>query len=248
LNTYSAERLATRDYVRQRVSPSLDDYFYLHLADLLEALKLLADFDAPAVLDFGSGGAPYRTLFSGHYACADIADAATADIDIGSDGRLPASIGAFDQVLSTQVLEHVCDPALYLSECRRALKETGVLVLTTHGLFEDHSCPKDYWRWTVDGLRTLVEAQGFRVERAFKITTNPRAALFALQRDLTSLSMGWRRALVPLSFRFIRWLGLAHINRHADARLGSFRVVPDDIPGHDRYVAIGIRAVRVDHR
>jgi SAM-dependent methyltransferase len=249
LKLLPAQFLVTDEYVRQRIAPCAGDEFYLHLADLLTALELLADFHAPSVLDFGSGGAPYRGRFSGHYTCADLADNTNADITIGADGRLPPSIGRFDEIISTQVLEHVSDPTVYLSECKRALKRNGVLVLTTHGLFEDHRCPDDYWRWTASGLKTLVEAHGFRVEKALKITTNPRAALFALQRDLTFLSIGWRRALVvPLAFRFVRWLGLARLNRYADAHLASYRVVSEDIPGHDRYIAIGIRAVCVDER
>jgi hypothetical protein len=67
-------------------------------------------------------------------------------------------------VLSTQVLEHVADPALYLSECLRVLRPRGRL-LSTHGIMVYHPDPVDYWRWTCAGLRRAVEDAGFEVVR-----------------------------------------------------------------------------------
>jgi SAM-dependent methyltransferase len=234
--------LAADEYIRERVAPFFGDEYYLHLSDLLDAIKLLANFRAPRVLDYGSGGAPYRKLFTGTYIRADLASNPQAELHFDGEGNLP-DVDLFDQVLSTQVLEHVSDPIRYLSECKRVLKKNGILVLTTHGLFEDHSCPADYWRWTANGLRRLIEEQGFRVEKALKITTNPRASLFALQRDLARLGVGARRAIIPFCFRLLREVGMERINRYADRNLADYRVVADDIPGHERYVAIGIRAI-----
>jgi SAM-dependent methyltransferase len=50
---------------------------------------------------------------------------------IEADRPLPFPDGSFDTVLSFQVIEHVRDPAAYLSEIRRVLRPGGHLVLTT---------------------------------------------------------------------------------------------------------------------
>ena len=97
---------------------------------------------------------------------------------------VPAELADYDCVLSTQVLEHVLSPTAYLAEAYRVLRPGGHLLLSTHGLFEDHFCPYDYWRWTVYGLRKLVEETGFKIDRILKLTTGPRAAMFLAEREL----------------------------------------------------------------
>jgi SAM-dependent methyltransferase len=78
---------------------------------------------------------------------------------------VPAPDDAFDAVVSTQVLEHVADPALYLREANRVLKPGGRLLLSTHGTFPYHPDPDDYWRWTGAGLRKAVTDAGLHVVR-----------------------------------------------------------------------------------
>jgi 2-polyprenyl-3-methyl-5-hydroxy-6-metoxy-1,4-benzoquinol methylase len=103
-------------------------------------------------------------------------------------------VGNYDFVLSSQVLEHVLDPAFYLSECFRVLKPGGKLLVTTHGTFWDHACPHDYWRWTAYGLRQAVENAGFGVLATKKITTGIRAALYLLEQNLDLRRSPWQRS------------------------------------------------------
>ena len=114
------------------------------------------------VLDFGCGEVPYRHLFSDCIG-ADLPGNPQADIEIGPDGTLPLGDGSVDAVLSTEVLEHVEDPRIYLGECFRVLKPGGRMLLSTPGIFVWHPDPVDYWRWTSQGLRVEVERAGFEV-------------------------------------------------------------------------------------
>jgi len=117
------------------------------------------------VLDFGCADSPYRSCVPAgcRYVAADLPGNPKAELLVRGDGTLPCADGEFDAVLSSQVLEHVRDPATYLAECRRVLRPGGRLLLSTHGTMFLHRDPVDYWRWTCDGLRLALAQAGFRV-------------------------------------------------------------------------------------
>jgi SAM-dependent methyltransferase len=143
-----------------------------YIVDALPAgLRALAA-DAPLppggrVLDYGCADMPYRSFFApeADYVGADLPGNPQATVEIAPDGTLPVADASVDVVLSTQVLEHVTDPAVYLRECARVLKPRGRLLLSTHGLMVYHPDPVDYWRWTCAGLRRQVEQAGLEIVR-----------------------------------------------------------------------------------
>jgi SAM-dependent methyltransferase len=134
-------------------------------------------------LDFGCGQSPYRgRLPEGtSYIGADLAGNEGADVTLRADGSLPVDDARVDLVLSTQVLEHVEDPALYLSESLRVLRPGGKLVLSTHGIMYYHRDPVDHWRWTRTGLTKIVEAAGFEVVKLYGMMGLAAAALQLFQ-------------------------------------------------------------------
>lgn len=155
-----------RDDIRRYVS-----WRWSHLLRQLErrlriAIGESALPEGAAVLDLGCADRPYRHLLPAHarYVGADLDGNPVADLAIGADGRVPAADAGFDLVLSTQVLEHVDDPRVYLAEAWRCLRPGGRLLLSTHGIFKYHPDPQDLWRWTHAGLTRTVELAGFRVE------------------------------------------------------------------------------------
>jgi len=126
--------------------------------------EYIATLQSPTLLDFGCGDQPYRPVIAPHvarYLGVDLPGNARADFAINPDGSTTAPARIADAVLSTQVLEHVADPAQYLAEAHRLLKPGGRLILSTHGLWLYHPDPTDYWRWTGPGLRRHVEGAGF---------------------------------------------------------------------------------------
>ena len=134
------------------------------LERLAPALAVPAD---GRVLDYGCADVPYRRFFASEadYVTADLPGNPQASVETRDDGSLPCEDESFDAVVSTQVLEHVDDPALYLSECRRVLRPGGRLLLSTHGMMLYHPDPVDYWRWTCAGLQRIVEDAGFEIVR-----------------------------------------------------------------------------------
>lgn len=241
--------LADQEYIRQRIEPRPGDGFYLHLSDVLLGLKHLIPAGLSRVLDYGCGGSPYRSLFGQcTYHRADMADA-DADLDFryGPDSLLSAPSGYYDCVLSSQVLEHVSSPPRYLGECYRLLGPGGHLVLSTHGLFEDHACPNDYWRWTASGLVNIVEQAGLTVHTAQKLTTGPRAAMFILERELHRmhfLQTGIYSHLLHYGAAVVRRAGARRRHLVCDRSFPQNRTVEANEAGHDIYIAIAIAARR----
>ncbi len=237
--------LADSGYLRERRNPKPGDLFYLHLRDVLDALSAHATEERLKVLDFGSGGSPYRYLFpNAEYLRADL-EGEGLDFTINADGQLAGGKAAsFDLILSTQVLEHVANPALYFSECRRLLRPGGKLLLTTHGIYEDHLCPNDYFRWTAQGLRLILTNAGFQVRAVQKLTTSGRSLCFTLQRHLF---LGG--ASPPASYAlFCRVLNrvlrplMPMLHRLADWCFRDCRAVSDSESGHPLYVALLVEA------
>lgn len=141
-------------------------YVLTQLRKQMEAMIDACVTDQPATLvDYGCGDAPYQPLFPRQvqYLTADLPSNPGARLHITADGRVDLPDAGADYVLSSQVLEHVPDPAAYLAECHRLLKPGGALMLTTHGIWKYHPHPTDLWRWTGEGLRRIVEAAGLEI-------------------------------------------------------------------------------------
>jgi SAM-dependent methyltransferase len=180
-------------------------------AELEKAVRDLAVPAAPAgsrVLDYGCAERPYRHLFGTgvDYTGADLDGNAAADLQLNDDGTVPLAGAQFDLILSTQVLEHVADPNLYVSECHRLLKPGGALVVTTHGIMHYHPDPEDYWRWTSAGLKSLltqagmsgIELRGIMGLAPTAVQLFQQATMFKLPRALRRPYVATMQTLVEL--------------------------------------------------
>lgn len=231
----------TQDLVRERLWPSISDRDYLCLGDLRFALERAATTSSLRILDLGCGTSPYRQLFPNcDYRRADLEGTPNIDYTLDVPETIPSDF--FDVVLSTQVLEHVREPDQYLRLALRVLKPDGKLVLTTHGMFEEHACPEDYYRWTALGLGYVLEKCGFSNIRSWKVTTQQRASAFLIMRYFGLLGLK-RRTLgglcAALTNRFMRFF-TPYIHRWLDRHAGDCRVVESSAPGHTLYVVLMI--------
>lgn len=73
--------------------------------------------------------------------------------------------GTFDVCASDQVLEHVeGDPFAAVRETVRVVRVGGLIVHTTCFINPVHYGPKDLWRFSPEGLETIMRAAGCEIE------------------------------------------------------------------------------------
>jgi SAM-dependent methyltransferase len=125
-------------------------------------------------LDLGCGTRPYEQLFpEGVYIGVDVEESGRG-INLKSpdhfyDGKtLPFPDNSFDGILSTQVLEHVPEPQLYLLEAARVLKPGGKLILSAPFMYEEHEKPFDFFRFSQFGLTELLAKANLEVNKIIK--------------------------------------------------------------------------------
>ena len=168
---------------------------------------------------------PYRPIFEPHvaeYIGCDLPGNELADHFVLPNGTADAPTGAFDVVLSAQVLEHVADTKLYLSEAHRVLAENGLLLLSTHGTWRYHPDPLDLWRWTCDGLHRVITDAGFSITERVGVM-GPAATGLQIWQDAVLPA-------VPKPLRTIFTAGIQSAIGIADRRC------PDEIRNRDACV------------
>jgi SAM-dependent methyltransferase len=117
-------------------------------------------FEEP-ILDTCAGWEPnfYQPLFSGkRYIKQDMQDFDPPCIDILCDitNMKPIPDESIGLVLNCESLEHIQNPQKAIDEIHRVLRPNGLLILTTVMHFKIHRAPKDYWRFTPDGIELLL--------------------------------------------------------------------------------------------
>jgi SAM-dependent methyltransferase len=105
-------------------------------------------------LDIGCANAPYANLFPNRVGF-DEREAPGVDV-VGDAHALPFPDDTFEQILWTEVLEHLHAPQQAIDEMRRVLAPGGTLILTTRFIFPLHDVPGDFFRYTKYGLRHLL--------------------------------------------------------------------------------------------
>lgn len=104
-------------------------------------------------LDLGSSWSPYAEYFPDRVSC-DIE--AREGVDVVADAHsLPFKDEEFENILCSEVLEHLHTPEQAIAEMWRVLAPGGTLILTTRFMFPIHDAPHDYFRFTEIGMKYL---------------------------------------------------------------------------------------------
>lgn len=130
-----------------------------------EVVKYSLKYISGKTLDLGAGSAKYRHIIkekTSEYTTFDMVEGENIDV-VGDVLDLPFKDGAFDTVISTQVLEHVEKPWLMVKEIRRVLRKNGICILTAPFLVPYHAEPYDYFRYTIEGMESLFRNEDFEI-------------------------------------------------------------------------------------
>lgn len=113
------------------------------------------------ILDLAAGSRPsyWRSLNTG------AAEVVSADLDRGTrvdfDQPLPWQDESFDAALCINALYIANDPVFTLKEMRRVVKKGGTVIGVVPFVFPEAREPRDYVRWTSEGLGRLCHEAGF---------------------------------------------------------------------------------------
>ena len=155
--------------VSKEFNPSLFHPFYFIRQGLLKGIAKHAKEMKGKLLDFGCGSKPYQSFFNvDEYIGVDYENSghphANEQIDFFYDGKyLPFENNSFDNVLCSEVVEHVFNLDEALHEIHRVLKPTGKLLITCPFVWSEHEVPHDYARYTQFALKDILEKKGFEI-------------------------------------------------------------------------------------
>lgn len=154
------------------------------------------------LLDLGCGEAPYKEFFlqyADKYIGVDWTNTlhnSKADIVSNLNDKIELPDKYADTVISISVMEHLCEPQLFLNESYRVLKDGGVMILQVPWMWWIHEAPYDYFRYTPYGLRYMLEKSGFT-----DIHVQPTSGFFTM----------W---FLKMNYFSLRWIKGSNIRRN----------------------------------
>ncbi len=174
----SLKKTIKRIYLKEQFKPSwlglFINPFYFSRKSLYDNISLLIGNVHGKVLDIGCGNKPYRHMI----VCDDYIglevdtpqNRLSKSADVYYDGEsLPFETHTFDSIISTQVLEHVFEPEIFLEEAHKVLKDDGFLLLTVPLFWPEHEKPYDYGRYTSMAIKYVLEKHNFELINVKKL-------------------------------------------------------------------------------
>lgn len=204
--------------------------------------QVLPTYCSGLVADIGAGPCKYKSLIT-RYAQGYIAiDNLSSEYQykpeeeirvnvVGDVLELPFQDNAFDTVICTQVMEHVPEPFVLMSELTRITRKGGYVIMATGWIWPYHQEPRDYFRFSRDAFKYMYEKNDLEL---LELIPNGKAFTLFLHFPLRMLELRYPLFLEMENrlWRLIRFLEL--LCEWLDSRLSS----EDDSIG---YLAVGKR-------
>jgi SAM-dependent methyltransferase len=133
------------------------------------------------ILNIGSGAKDFGEK------CINLDVEPFDNVDIVGDGRsMPFSDQVFDLVILEYVLEHILDTSRLISEIHRVLKIGGIVYVTVPFMQGYHGNPRDYYRFTVEGINELWNRFKF-IKIACEPSGGPTSALICMIKEYLAI-------------------------------------------------------------
>lgn len=148
----------------------------------LENLELSGD-----ILDLGgSRGSGYHQLIKGEHKILvnNLDGIEDSDLSFDLEAPFPVEGITYDAVLAINVLEHIFNYNNVLEESFRILRDSGSLVVAVPFLIQVHPSPNDYWRYTEQTLRLILESAGFKEINITPVGSGVFSASYDIKHNL----------------------------------------------------------------
>lgn len=159
-NRKRIEQDLSHSHERRYLSPALYTQYQI-------ALPLAKRYVHGEMIDLGCGRMPFRELLAGQVSTYHSLDFQSQSGEVTFIGDIQEmtmiSTARYDSAICLEVLEHVPHPFQAALEIHRILKPGGLLVISVPHLSRLHDEPHDYFRFTLYGLRRLLEDSGFEI-------------------------------------------------------------------------------------
>jgi len=131
-------------------------------------LKKYSIYYKGILVDLGCGEKPLENFFL-HYAdkyigvdWSNTIHDFKADILSNLNEKIDIENEYADTVVSLSVMEHLCEPQIFLNETYRILKPNGYFILQVPFQWWIHEAPYDFFRYTPYSLKYMLEKSGFK--------------------------------------------------------------------------------------
>lgn len=168
-----------------------------------KAISFAASRAKGILLDVGCGVKPYKKVFEPfvekhlgvEYSPESVYRGCEADF-FGDAMQLPLADKSVDTILCTEVLEHLPNPEKAIAEFARILKPNGIVITTAPFFFPIHD-RWDFFRYSPDGIATLMKQNGLEIELVKPLSGT--AVTLALLFNMYWFDIGfmWTKWLYP---------------------------------------------------
>jgi len=176
------------------------------------------------IADYGGTENIGDTIVKDSLAAGGQLDYTALDFDNGIDLRLPIKGKKFDYGICMDLLEHCSDPFLVAKNIKNSLKKGAVLMVTAPFVWELHYYPKDYWRFTPQGVEELfndlyIEVIGLVRDQSPKETL-PRHRIVGVFRKIPKVDVPHTDSVYGSGVDFIKdWQITKKTNYETDQRI-----------------------------
>jgi SAM-dependent methyltransferase len=170
----------------------------------LESLHLQGE-----VIDLGGSlSADYHLLPKGSFrvTVANIDPQYGYDVLCDLEKPFPIESMIYDGAICLNVLEHIYDYKLVLSEIKRILKPGSSLILAVPFIIQLHPCPHDHWRYTSETLVRLLTEQGYKDISIVALGNGPATAAYQILFNI--LKWDFIRLLIAPCANLADWVFL----------------------------------------
>lgn len=119
------------------------------------------------LVDLGCGEAPFKRYFLQYvdeYIGVDWTKTlhnSKVDVISNLNYKIELEDNFADTIISLSVMEHLCEPQVFLNESYRILNKGGYMILQVPWQWWVHEAPHDYFRYTPYGLKYMFDKAGF---------------------------------------------------------------------------------------